>query len=59
MSEVSRSILDENVLGDDFDFSTLPRSSQLRENFLRLCQNKAAVAGLLFFDCFDIGCCPC
>ena len=48
MSEASRSILDENVLGDDFDFSTLPRNSQLKENFLRLCQNKAAVTGLLF-----------
>lgn len=38
----------KNTPADEFDFLSAQKSSQFRETFLRLCQNKAAVAGMIF-----------
>ena len=33
---------------EELDFLSVQKNSQFRETFLRLCQNKAAVAGMIF-----------
>ena len=38
----------KNTPADEFDFLSAQKSSQFRETFLRLCQNKAVVAGMIF-----------
>lgn len=40
--------LKRKVAEDDFDFCSIPKSSPFKETFLRLCKNKAAVAGMIF-----------
>ena len=36
---------------EELDFASIPKNSGFKETFFRLCRNKAAVAGMVFWSC--------